>query len=101
MSDQALLIAASSFVAGFIWAAFFGWKLGVIGFAFVLLAALSLYFALGLVPGFLGWMKANEGLDVSIVALIWCSLVCVPFFLGTAAKWIIDEVKRTYPTDRR
>jgi hypothetical protein len=96
-----ILILASSFVAGFIWTAVVGGKLGIIAIVSVTVTAVALYLALGILPGFLEWMNLNDRLDSSIGFLIWAGFLSVPFFFGTVTRMIFNDYRRTDPTDRR
>ncbi len=100
MSADATILVLSSFVAGIVWTSKQGSKLGVIALTVNLFAAVSFYFALGWLAGFLDWMNANDYTSPSIETLIWSGLVTVPFFLGTATTLILKGLRRTKPNDR-
>jgi hypothetical protein len=100
VSTQATIILLISFVSGAAWTARFGWQLGAIVFASLLLVAVTFYFSLGLFPGFLEWMNTEGYTDPSIRVLIISGFVVVLFFLGTATKWIFDQLRRIDANDR-
>ena len=101
MSTEATILLVISFAAGFVWTARMSSQLGIVAFVLNLLAAASFYFALGLLPGFLEWMNANDYTDRSIRALIWSGIVTVPFFLGTVTAFLFKELGSPDSTDRR